>query len=80
MFNQLYATEPPSVQDLQLEEEWMEHTGGRRLPEGCKAKPDILFSHQLETNILYRCTRFIQRDGVWITIGLLLGCFMLVLG
>ncbi|KAF1800286.1 hypothetical protein FB192DRAFT_1390944 [Mucor lusitanicus] len=28
--------EPPSVQDLQLEEEWMEHTGGRRLPEGCK--------------------------------------------
>lgn len=27
--------EPPSDRDLQLEEEWMEHTG-RRLPEGCK--------------------------------------------
>ncbi|KAK4513127.1 uncharacterized protein ATC70_012921 [Mucor velutinosus] len=38
-FHQMQSTsnyvdgEPPSDQDLQLEEEWMEHTG-RRLPEG----------------------------------------------
>lgn len=34
-FNFFIPTEQPNDQEIQLEEEWMEHTG-RRLPEGCK--------------------------------------------